>query len=377
MPFMREFMYAEINIYSLIILLLIFINVYHRAEKYLLEQKLFFALLCANALLLVFDTGMWLMDGRPGALLRSLYLFVTVIYYILNPAICFIWYLYTDYKINKSEARLRKRLIPMSVPVWVNAFLAIQSAFRGGLFYIDSSNVYHRDHLFIVMFIICYSYLFYSLCLTIAGKDKAGKENFLPLLLFPLPTIFGGILQTMYYGISTLWVGATLSVLIIFITMQNNQLYTDYLTGLSNRRQLDNYLLEKTQNGHSGKLLGGVMLDLDSFKSINDLYGHDAGDEALKYTAKLLKKTFNKNDFIARYGGDEFVVVMHVRNREEMSDVITKLRKNLRDFNDQNLRPYPLSFSIGYDLFHPESGNAVSDFLKSIDTLMYADKVRS
>jgi diguanylate cyclase (GGDEF)-like protein len=377
MSFMQEFMYAEINIYSLIILLLIFINVYHRAEKYLLEQKLFFALLCANALLLVFDTGMWLMDGRPGAILRSLYLFVTVTYYILNPAICFIWYLYTDYKINKSEARLRKRLIPMSVPVLVNAFLAVRSIFRGGLFYIDSSNVYHRDHLFIIMFIICYSYLSYSLCLVIAGKEKAGKENFLPLLLFPLPTIFGGIVQTMFYGISTLWVGATLSVLIIFITMQNNQLYTDYLTGLSNRRQLDNYLLEKTQSSHSGKMLGGVMIDLDSFKSINDLYGHDAGDEALKHTAKLLNKTFGKNNFIARYGGDEFVIVMDVRNREEMSDMVTKLRKNLRDFNDQNLLPYPLSFSIGHDLFYPETGNNVPSFLKRIDSLMYADKVRN
>ena len=374
---MKEFMYTEINIYSLVILLVIFINVHPRAEKYLLEQKLFLALICTNALILILDTAMWLMDGRPGTGLRNWYLFITTFYYIMNPFICFLWTLYENYKINKSERNLRKWIIPMFLPVLINAGFAVRSAFHGGMFYIDSSNVYHRGKLFVIMFLICYSYLLYALCYIIAKRNSAGKENFLPLLLFPFPTIIGGILQVIFYGISTLWVGASISVLIIFVTMQNHQLYTDYLTGISNRRQLDNYLMEKSQDNHSGRFWGGIMLDLDSFKSINDLYGHDAGDEALKHIAKLLGRTFGKNDFIARYGGDEFVIVMDACTNEEIGEAILRLRQNIQEFNDQRLLPYPLSLSIGYDLFRPGSDASVTDFIKRIDSLMYADKIKS
>ena len=118
------------------------------------------------------------------------------------------------------------------------------------------------------------------------------------------------------------------------------------------------------------------MLDLDSFKSINDLYGHDAGDEALKHVAKLLGRTFGKNDFIARYGGDEFVIVMDADTNAEMSEAITRLRENIQEFNDQKLLPYPLRLSIGYDLFRSGLDASITDFLKRIDSLMYADKVK-
>lgn len=80
---------------------------------------------------------------------------------------------------------------------------------------------------------------------------------------------------------------------------------TDFLTGLNNRRSLFNYLGGLDENS----MLSLVMMDLDKFKSVNDTYGHDAGDEALKIASRVLEECF-PDGFIARLGGDEFLVAL-------------------------------------------------------------------
>ena len=285
---MKAFMYVEINVLALVILFLIFLNIYRRGEKYLIEQKLFLALLSSNALILVLDTAMWILDGKPGTLLRGIYLITTAGYYVLNPTICMLWSFYADYQVYRNERRIRKLFIPMLIPSCINAFLSFQSIFDNKMFYIDNNNIYHRGSLFFVMATISYLYLVYTLIVIIKRKNKIQKQNFVSLLVFAFPPFFGGLLQSLYYGISLVWICMTISLLIVFINIQNAQLYTDYLTGLFNRRQLDYYLLQ--QNNTDKSLLAGIMIDINSFKIINDLYGHCVGDQALKYTAKILKK---------------------------------------------------------------------------------------
>ena len=116
------------------------------------------------------------------------------------------------------------------------------------------------------------------------------------------------------------------------------------------------------------------MIDLDSFKVINDLYGHNNGDQALKDTAQILKSTFRDKDFIARYGGDEFVVVMEIEEQSELAVMVQKLRENISRFNLRRSVPYEIHLSIGYDCFVKESETSAMTFLQKIDHLMYLDK---
>lgn len=378
---MQTMLYLELNGFALAVLFLIFLNVRHQKEKYLLEQKLFLALLLSNALILLLDSAMWLLDGKTGFFVREIYLLVTVVYYSLNPIISMIWSLYVDYLICRDEIRLRRMFAWMMVPVCVNAVLSFMSVLGNCLFYIDGNNVYHRGKLFYIMAAISYLYLIYTLLFIIAKqkqiKDKKKGYHAIPILAFAVPPFIGGILQTLFYGVSLIWVSMTISVFIIFINFQNYQLYTDHLTGLFNRRQLDNYLQERLQSSSGGNLIGGIMIDLDSFKEINDLYGHNAGDQALEYSARIFRNTFRRNDFIARYGGDEFIIIMELEDSGDLMRAIERLKENIRQFNLRAIVPYRIGLSMGYDLFDCRSGKSVNDFLKHIDGLMYRDKLNN
>ena len=377
---MEMLLYVEMNIFSLVVLTLIFFNIYHRnrSEMYLFEQKLYLGMLGINALILIMDTGMWALDGRDGFWFRELYIVITAIYYMFNPIICMLWAFYVDYLIYRDEMRLRKITIPLLIPAIMNTILSIISMIEPIMFTIDENNIYHRGRFFYIMAITSYVYLIHSLCLLISKRHTLRKSDFLSILGFFIPPFVGGILQSIFYGLSLIWVSVTISLLIIFINLQNDQLYTDYLTGLFNRRQLDNYLSQRIKNGekYSSKkrIMAGIMIDIDAFKSINDVYGHAVGDQALISTANIFKKTFKKLDFVSRYGGDEFVIIMEMNNKADVTAAIEKLNKNVDRYNAQKLAPYTIQLSIGYDYYDFDSEVTEEEFLKHIDTIMYNEK---
>ncbi len=363
-----------IDCFALAVLFIIYLNLQRYNQPYLPEQKLFRILLATNALILVLDMLMWLMEGRPGTIVKEVYLISSGCYYALNPFICMVWFFYADYLIYRSENRLKKLLIPMLIPTCVNLVLSVVSIFYNDMmFHVDENNSYQRGSLYFLMAGIAFFYLIYTEILITVKHKKIQKQDFIPILVFAVPPFIGGVIQTFFYGFSLIWPCVTISILIIFINIQSDQLHKDYLTGLFNRRQLDNYLQMKKQSVETG-LLAGIMIDLNAFKMINDVYGHSVGDEALQYTADILKKTFRKNDFIARYGGDEFVVLGEIEQKEDLLHAIDRLKENVAQFNEQKIAPYTISFSIGYDCFAGKSGTGIAAFLKHLDDLMYRDK---
>ena len=372
---MLTFSYVEINLIAVTILFIIFFNIRNKKDKYLYDQKLFTLLLLFNMLILLFDTLTWVFNMRIGETARYINIVSNTIYYMLNPVPCMIWALYADFNIYKNERRIKRISIPLCIPVLFNAVLAVFSPFKELLFYIDSSNCFHRGDLFSVMCLINYSYFVVTFIKLIRRKNRLDRSQFIALVTFAIPPFLAAIFQIMFYGISVIWVSMALSMLFVFVHIQNNQLYTDYLTRVYNRRQLDNYLYQKIKHRvHNTKYLAGIMIDVNSFKQINDLYGHTAGDNALICVADILKRSFRKNDFIARYGGDEFVVVVEISEQAELTGMINRLREHVEYYNSTKIIPYEISLSIGYDVYKTKAGVSIQKFYKHIDKLMYEDK---
>ena len=105
---------------------------------------------------------------------------------------------------------------------------------------------------------------------------------------------------------------------------------TDELTGLHNRRFMSHHSDSLVASAKiSSKPLGFVILDIDLFKSVNDTYGHDIGDEVLKEVARRIEASVRESDLSCRYGGEEFVVVMPDTNAESAYLIADRLRKNV------------------------------------------------
>jgi diguanylate cyclase (GGDEF)-like protein len=149
----------------------------------------------------------------------------------------------------------------------------------------------------------------------------------------------------------------------------------DGLTGLYNRSAFDvNVKNSLTVFNKEKRPLSLVLFDVDNLKWINDTLGHVAGDKILQKVAQCLKETFRKDDFIARYGGDEFAVVIADLNEEMAQEKILKFKENFRKkrFFSSNTGDVNITVSAGVAM--AMEGDSPEDFIHRADRRMYKGK---
>ncbi|NPA11080.1 MAG: GGDEF domain-containing protein [Epsilonproteobacteria bacterium] len=139
----------------------------------------------------------------------------------------------------------------------------------------------------------------------------------------------------------------------------------DPLTHLYNREFLMQKLKEFMKNKHHFAL---VFLDLDNFKYVNDTFGHKMGDELLKKTAQILRNNLKGKDVIARFGGDEFVILLPETTKEEAQ----KIFSHIKDEIAKTFNMYKVTSSVGISEF-PEIED-LEELLTAADEKMYQSK---
>ena len=147
---------------------------------------------------------------------------------------------------------------------------------------------------------------------------------------------------------------------------------TDSLTGLYVRRYFMVKLQEEIHRAERyNKRLSVIMADLDRFKNINDTYGHDAGDRALKAISKFLQKNIRDVDAIARYGGEEFVMLIPDADKEAAFCLAERLREELSKVKLEDLPPVTISLGVAT---YPSDGTDLEELIKRADAAMYEAK---
>jgi diguanylate cyclase len=150
--------------------------------------------------------------------------------------------------------------------------------------------------------------------------------------------------------------------------------HTDALTGLPNRRGLQQALAAALPPGHGHHPLAVFLTDLDGFKLVNDRLGHDAGDELLVQVGRRLRSQVRQGDLVARLGGDEFVIMAPGIPGE--AEAMALGRKLLEAFNqpfDIAGQPCRVGLTIGFALA-PHDATHADDLLKRADAAMYVGK---
>ncbi len=297
-------------------------------------------------------------------------------YHVFLCAGVFCWCGYADTECRGALFATKKRQLLLMIPLFLMTALIISNLWTQGLFSLSVENGYHRHGLFhLEMGLLVAITTFFSVKLLLHSRNesdpiKRGHEHL--VASFPLSILIAWALSAAGEAIPVICVAITIELLCLFMGTSTQQISLDKLTQVNNRQNLLGFLEYKLIN-HDEKLFL-LMMDLDYFKTINDTYGHLEGDDALVRAARALKQAcggFKRRPYIARYGGDEFIVVIE-STKSEAETLVARIREALAAQNDEAHRPYTLAFSIGMAEFHP--GMNANDLIEAADSSLYEVK---
>jgi diguanylate cyclase (GGDEF)-like protein len=144
--------------------------------------------------------------------------------------------------------------------------------------------------------------------------------------------------------------------------------HTDPLTGLTNRRSMDSILSMWLDHSINFSI---IMLDLDHFKAVNDTYGHQMGDEVLKFTAGLMQDEKREHDICCRYGGEEFTMLLPYTTEEEAFLLAERIRSRIEQLDSPIGRKVTLSLGVSS---YPHSAQDLHSLFKNADDALYEAK---
>ena len=364
--------YLEINIICIIILLAIFDkfkdeSLNNSSDKY--YEKTLLATISFSLFALIsgiFNGASYNFSQIILIISHSLYFFSESL----------IGYFYTNYilkRINLQEKREYKFIL--YIPLILSVFFLIINLTKKILFTISIDNLYSPSkYLYLYNLInVVYVLIIITNLISYYFYNKNSKNEIKSLILFTLLPVVSAGIQNYNYGIILGQVGFTLSELLIYFNNQKKEANYDELTGVYNRRAFNKWA---NKIFYSNKSMFLMLMDADDFKIINDKYGHLEGDKALIQIANILNRAINnnhKNYSLARYGGDEFVIVGNIRNKDEVAQLINQIEEEEKKYNKETNNKYNIKISIGYALQN-DNHTSVEDLIKEADALMYAEK---
>ena len=194
---------------------------------------------------------------------------------------------------------------------------------------------------------------------------------------FPLMVVIGGLVQVFILPeIPIFCYTCAVFMLIFYLKAMETQISVDPLTGLNNRGQLLRYISNKSNLHIEGRQTFVIMMDINYFKDINDTHGHAEGDRALIILADAIIHAVKGREmpaFIGRYGGDEFILIIHPQDKVEIESLIAEFRQRISESCRDLNTPYTLSVGAGYDELLDEP-DTIQKCMQRADKKLYLDK---
>lgn len=333
------------------------------------SKKLIKLMIYAVSASLVVEPFAWILDGMSfsGAFfLNHLFNFLL---FLMAPVLAGLFMSYLDYRIYRNPARIYEKrfyqqmsfisFIILLVNLWVPIYYSIDPATN----LYDGSGPVKWVHYVMVVGFYCYMLYFLNQL-----KQKLSKSEILIFaLLFILP-IIGMLISIVEPKFHLGWSSLVIGLLGIYVFLETTPSEEDVLTKVYNRKSFEAYVeyLEDSKIPY-----GLLIIDLNGFKHINDLYGHQKGDDVLTQFSTLLREVFQEDGFVARLGGDEFAVIL-MGDRPEVPKHMSELLGKLKELKDPIMRE--LTFSYGFEA--KTVSKPMREMYRKADQKMYQSKDR-
>ena len=371
--------YTEANVICIIIFMILLLHDVFSIDRQEKQIKYDRALI-AFILYFIFDIFWAALIAEKIPVTRFNVVFNTLCIYLCMVLITYTW---LEYVLAVEQIEYRnspKFRLLLSLPFIISMIIMLVTYIvNPGLLISDTLEVQDTFNIFLVgvPYINLLAVMYYTIRKAISEENYAERRKHLLIGLFPLLVVGGGLVEMIFFPHEPIFCYcSTILMLVFFIQMTIRQISVDPLTGLNNRGQLLRYVEQKSNMHKENRLTYVVMIDINDFKDINDTYGHSEGDRALIILSDSLKKVVSNHNmpvFLGRYGGDEFIIIVHPQNKDEMEPFIQELRIELENECQKNNTEFMLSIGIGYDELMEEP-DTFQKCMQRADEKLYKDK---
>jgi diguanylate cyclase (GGDEF)-like protein len=364
---------------SMLIIVLILVNYITKYDPDHFQRSIFCSLLIFYFVSILSDFLFLFFQGKSGRIVYS-FLYVFVVWHYLTQMLCYCYMaVFIDYMAFRKKSRSDKIILFSYLAFAVYSFFLLFGCRDGFFISIDSGNILHRGSHFFIRYIMVGCPMLFALGELILYRSLLKSSNFTVFIRLLAFFLIGSTLDFLFVTTSLAWPWETAALLYSYFFIVQSYVRIDPLTDIGNRLSFNEFTNQLSRH-NSGESWAIVMLDMDHFKKINDTLGHQEGDRALGGMAVVLKGCITKNGFVARYGGDEFVLTTRVDKggkedgRNKISILMAEIQSVIDQFNVKKIRPYKLEISYGYDIYTADGKQSMEEFLNHIDSLMYTHK---
>lgn len=331
----------------------------------------------AVMVMLVLNTVWVFIQGNPKPQMFILNYICNVIYLTASCLVSYLWFLHVKSFLNLKYENEKFYFIS-GFPVLAMFILSLFSINKGWMFTLDAMDSYQHGSFYFIAIILFLIYPVLSTIKIIQSILKNNKSNNsinnYTLLFFCFFQIIACILNILYNKIPIEWPCAALCIFIYYLNIQEYSIIIDALTGINNRFCFNSKLQEYANNNEDFFLM---VMDIDSFKSINDKYGHFEGDIAIKKTANILKRIVGKRDLmLARYGGDEFTIIGKTNGEVSAYNLTKEIEENFNGYNLSSKKSYNIVLSIGSANYDINNKISLKNLFEEADQNMYLEKAK-
>ena len=362
---MNFFNYLNSTLGSCLVIILVAVDYLRKYNTDNFQRRLLIVLLSSVFIAAIFDYLGLTLERSPGEGVNIALHFIWSIYLIARNCTYYYCIAFIDYFTHGNAART-KRIFKAVTAFMILYTISIIPNFQYGYYFnISRDNVYVPGSLYLLQLVISYfPVIIIMINISLAPKSIKRTQIFLTSFFIIATAVGATIDVVLRTATNLLWPCVTAAILYMYFFIIRSDSNIDNLTGIGNRNSFFEYI-NKLNKESNKKNYAFVKIDLDRFREINNTLGYLEGDNALRNVAAIIKNSIRHNDFAARFGNDEFILITTEEN--DIQRIINRINDSINTQNIKHKRPYQLNMNYIYDVYTTNSGSQIQDFLAQLD----------